>query len=62
VYRKKTVQVFAKQIAAGNLRMSAAIKLLNFCYVKLQDTPFPDYYLTNINTPDEYAELLTAIR
>ena len=54
VYRKEIADLLESQILAGKLSMMDAIKQLRLYHARLEDTPYSDNCLANINTPDEY--------
>ncbi len=58
VYRKTVLPGLQARLESGDSRMYAFLASLRTCRVCLQDTPFPDRCLTNVNTPQAYAALL----
>lgn len=60
VYRKALAPFFEAKLAGGRRYIIALLEELRVLYKTLADTPYPDSYLTNINTPTDYDALLHA--
>lgn len=58
VYRKRVSAVMEACLQNGVYKVQRAFASMSVRVVSLQDTPFPDDLLLNVNTPREYAALL----
>ncbi len=58
VYRKRAADTLLRQIEDGNLRILDALQLMRVHYMYMAETSYPDEYLTNVNTPEEYRLLV----
>lgn len=58
VYTKRLLPVFEACLREGNYRLRDALAQANICYVELSDQPTLCAMLQNINTPQEYEQLL----
>lgn len=60
IYRRSCAAVFSECLQQGALRMTQALTALDAAYIPLEESPFSDRLLTNVNTPAAYAALLAA--
>ncbi len=58
VYRKTLLPEIESRLRAGNRRMVSLLEAVPTRYVPLEGTPFPDRWLTNVNTPQDLRRLL----
>ena len=58
IYRKTALPVLENQLRAGQYRLMAALERLRVKYVPLEHSAYPDRLLTNVNTWEEYQDLL----
>ena len=57
VYRKTCLPVMDAMLASGDFRVRKVLERVSSGEFLLAGTPFPDRVLTNINTPEELAQL-----
>lgn len=60
VYTKACLPALNAALDAGRLRMSLLFEEIGGVWLPLEDTPFGDALLTNVNTPDELTHLTAA--
>jgi molybdopterin-guanine dinucleotide biosynthesis protein A len=58
VYAKSCGEILLGQIKSENYRLTAALKKMRTLYIPLSQTSFSDRLLANINTPEDYSQLL----
>lgn len=62
IYRKTALSVLKEQLQTGQYRLMSALERLRVKYVPLEHSAYPDRLLTNVNTWEEYQELLRSER
>lgn len=62
IYRKTALPVLKEQLLAGQYRLMSALERLRVKYVPLEHSAYPDRLLTNVNTWEEYQDLLRSER
>ena len=58
IYGKTALPVLEEQLRTGRYRLMAALERLRVKYVPLEHSAYPDRLLTNVNTWEEYQDLL----
>jgi molybdopterin-guanine dinucleotide biosynthesis protein A len=58
IYAKHIKDIFKTQIEAGNYSMRGVLDKVRVCRVPIFDTDFPDEVVKNVNTPQEYQQLV----
>ncbi len=59
IYRRSCLPTIQAQLDAGDFRVRQILEAVNSGVFSLEDTPFPDEVLTNINTQAEFQALLS---
>lgn len=62
IYRKTALPILNEQLRAGQYRLMRALERLQVKYVPLEHSAYPDRLLTNVNTWEEYQNLLRSER
>lgn len=62
IYRKRCIPVFQRCLEDGQYSIQVAFASLNVRILRLADTDFHDWVLTNVNTPEDYRQISAPIR
>ena len=62
IYGQRARHILEKQIQEGNYRMFDALGKMRVRHIPLQHSVFPDDIVQNVNTPEDYAEIIRRVQ